>query len=61
MLSKLDEYLIKRRKKGITHTELAEHIDCSQSLISLYERGKTKMDVHKVIKYQEYIDEKITE
>lgn len=53
-----DEYLLKRRKKRITHKELAEYIGCSQSLLSRYERGECGMKKEKVELYRRYIDEK---
>jgi len=53
-----DEYLIKRRKKNIDQTELAEYLNCSQSLISRYEKGSSGMSKEKIEKYREYIDNK---
>ncbi|MBE2905528.1 helix-turn-helix domain-containing protein [Anoxybacillus flavithermus] len=53
-----DEYLIKRRKKGISQKELAQVLNCSQSLLSRYERGECGMKKEKVEKYREYIDKK---
>ncbi|MGF9738587.1 helix-turn-helix transcriptional regulator [Priestia megaterium] len=51
-----DEYVLKRRKKRIRLRQLAEHIGCSQSLISQYETGKCEMDKNKVEKYKDFID-----
>lgn len=51
-----DEYLIKRRKKKITMTQIAKYIGCSQSLISRYETGDCKMSEIKINRYREYID-----
>lgn len=53
-----DEYLIKRRKKGISQKELAQVLNCSQSLLSRYERGECGMKKEKIQKYREYIDKK---
>uniref|UniRef100_C5D6X8 Transcriptional regulator, XRE family n=1 Tax=Geobacillus sp. (strain WCH70) TaxID=471223 RepID=C5D6X8_GEOSW len=53
-----DEYLIKRRKKRISQKELAQVLQCSQSLLSRYERGECGMSKEKIQKYREYIDEK---
>jgi transcriptional regulator with XRE-family HTH domain len=53
-----DEYLIKRRKKKISQKELSEYLQCSQSLLSRYERGECGMKPEKVQKYREYIDQK---
>jgi transcriptional regulator with XRE-family HTH domain len=51
-----EEYLLKRRKKRITATEIAKAIGVSQSLISRYETGNCGMK--KVKEYREYIDNK---
>lgn len=51
-----DEYVLKRRKKKIRLRQLAEYIGCSQSLISQYETGNCEMDLVKVRKYKEFID-----
>ena len=53
-----DEYLLKRRKKGISQKELSEYLQCSQSLLSRYERGECGMKKEKIEKYREYIDKK---
>ena len=51
-----EEYILKRRAKGITLSEIAKAIKCSQSLLSQYERGKANMSMQKFKKYKEYID-----
>ncbi|WP_031408019.1 helix-turn-helix domain-containing protein [Geobacillus vulcani] len=53
-----DEYLLKRRKKRISQKELAEYLQCSQSLLSRYERGECGMNREKEKRYREYIDQK---
>ncbi|GGJ77127.1 transcriptional regulator with XRE-family HTH domain [Anoxybacillus voinovskiensis] len=53
-----DEYLLKRRKKHISQKELAEYLQCSQSLLSRYERGECGMNREKEKMYREYIDKK---
>lgn len=58
MITKKEEYLLKRRRKKITHVELANYLHCSQSLISRYETGKCGMSQKKIEKYRKYIDEK---
>lgn len=55
-MCKKDEYILKRRKKKIILKQLAEYIGCSQSLISQYETGHCEMDIKKVRKYREFID-----
>lgn len=56
MITKKEEYLIKRRRKKITHVELANYLHCSQSLISRYETGKCGMSKTKIDKYRKYIE-----
>ena len=53
-----DEYLLKRRKKRISQKELSEYLQCSQSLLSRYERGECGMKKEKIGLYRRYIDEK---
>ena len=53
-----DEYLLKRRKKKISQKELAQVLQCSQSLLSRYERGECGMSKEKVELYRRYIEEK---
>lgn len=53
-----DEYLLKRRKKRISQKELSEYLQCSQSLLSRYERGECGMKKEKIELYRRYIDEK---
>ena len=53
-----EEYLILRRRKGIDQTELAQHLKCSQSLISRYEKGNSGMSQKKIELYRQYIDSK---
>lgn len=53
-----DEYLLKRRKKRISQKELSQVLQCSQSLLSRYERGECGMSKEKVELYRRYIDEK---
>ncbi|WP_079516707.1 helix-turn-helix domain-containing protein [Rossellomorea marisflavi] len=57
-MTKKEYYFLLRRKKKITHTELAKYIGCSQSLISRYERGNSDMSNIKIDKYRSYIDQK---
>lgn len=56
MLKAREEYFLKRRKKNIKLKELANHICCSQALISLYETGKCDMSLEKLEKYRLYIE-----
>lgn len=58
MITREEEYLLIRRRKGITHEQLAIHLQCSQSLISRYETGSCRMSEDKIEKYREYISEK---
>jgi len=49
-------YMLARVQKGITQTEIAKNIKCSQTLLSLYEKGNANMSQEKLKKYQDYID-----
>lgn len=51
-------YLILRRRKKISQMELALFLNCSQSLISRYEKDECTMSDDKVKRYKQYIDEK---
>ena len=51
-------YLIKRRRKKVGQMELASILDCSQSLISRYEKDDCDMADYRTCKYREYIDKK---
>ncbi len=57
-MNKREEYLLKRRRKKITHIELAVYMNCSQSLISRFETGNCGMAKEKIQRYREYIDNK---
>jgi len=51
-------YTIRRRKKGITITEIAKGIKVSVSLLSKYEKNHCDMSIEKVRNYKKYIDER---
>ncbi|MFB4473320.1 helix-turn-helix domain-containing protein [Oceanobacillus caeni] len=51
-------YLIKRRRKKIGQSQLAKILNCSQSLISRYEKGECEMSNYRIKRYKKYIDEK---
>lgn len=51
-------YLILRRRKGISQIELARVLNCSQSLISRFEKNKCEMSDDKIKKYKQYIESK---
>ena len=55
-MNRKEEYLLKRRRKNINQNELANILDCSQSLISRWEKDDCLMSEDKVIKYEQYID-----
>ncbi|MFP3356754.1 helix-turn-helix transcriptional regulator [Planococcus sp. SIMBA_143] len=54
-MEKVDYFLL-RRKKGIKLRQVAEYIDCSIAMLSLYENDKANLDLNKVIKYRQFID-----
>lgn len=51
-------YLILRRRKGINQIELAKILNCSQSLISRYEKNECEMSDDKIKRYKQYIKSK---
>lgn len=50
------ELFLMRRQKGITLKMVSEHVDCSISLLSLWETNKANMDVNKQVLYREFIE-----
>jgi transcriptional regulator with XRE-family HTH domain len=54
-----DFYYMLRRKKKISLTEIAQSIGCSQSLLSMYERGDINMSEPKIECYRRYINDTI--
>ncbi|MED0665307.1 helix-turn-helix transcriptional regulator [Bacillus badius] len=56
MNPKIEEYFLKRRRKGIRLVVLAPIVGCSQSLLSKYETGVAGMSKDKIERYREYID-----
>ncbi|MGI2326423.1 XRE family transcriptional regulator [Planococcus sp. YIM B11945] len=55
-MEKIDLFLL-RRKKGIKLREIANYIDCSIAMLSLYENDKANLDVNKQMKYREFIEQ----
>lgn len=51
-------YLILRRRKKISQNELAKVLNCSQSLVSRFEKDDCTMSKDKINRYKQYIDEK---
>lgn len=51
-------YLILRRRKKISQNELAKVLNCSQSLISRYEKNECEMSEDKIKRYKQYIESK---
>lgn len=51
-------YLILRRRKRISQIELAKVLNCSQSLISRFEKNECEMSEDKIKKYKQYIESK---
>ena len=50
------EYFLLRRKKNIKLREIANFIDCSIALLSLFENDKANLDINKQIKYRNFIE-----
>lgn len=57
-LKRYEEYMIKRRKKKITLTELSKHVQVSISALSQYESGKMSLSKDKLEAYIYYINNK---
>lgn len=51
-------YLILRRRKKISQIELAKVLNCSQSLISRFEKNECEMSDDKIKRYKQYIESK---
>lgn len=49
------ELFLMRRTKKIKLREIADHLKCSESLISKWERNKCNMESNKVKKYEMFI------
>lgn len=49
-------YLLKRRRKGINQAYLSQQLNCSQSLISRFEKDLCTMASNKIKRYKEIID-----
>lgn len=49
------ELFLMRRNKKIKLREIADHLKCSESLISKWERNKCNMALSKVRKYEMFI------
>lgn len=58
MISHKEYYIILRKRKKITHNELAKYLKISQSYISLYENSKRAFPKQLEQKYREYIKNK---
>lgn len=50
-----DELFLMRRKKGITLKMIANYVNCSVSMLSLWENEKANLDPQKQILYKEFI------
>lgn len=49
------EWKIKRIQRQIKQNSVATHLNCSSTLISLYENGKGDMSQHRINKYKQFI------
>lgn len=58
MITEKEYYIIKRKRKGITHIELSQHLGVSQSYISKYENNKRVFSRELERKYRKYIENK---
>lgn len=55
-LTPKETYMLLRKRKNIKLRQLAEHLECTEALISMYERGLSGMSDERVRKYMEFID-----
>lgn len=55
-LTEKEQYILLRKRKKIKLRQIAEYLDCSMMLISLYENDKSGMAENKVTRYKEYIE-----
>lgn len=53
-MEKIELFLMRRTKK-ITLKQIATELNCSVSLLSLFENDKANMDANKIQKYKEFI------
>ncbi|WP_003545425.1 hypothetical protein [Desulfotomaculum nigrificans] len=58
IITKKEMYILKRKKKKIKLTEIANHIKCTPQLLSMYENEKCDISEEKLNMYKKYIDEK---
>lgn len=57
-LTEREEYIIKRKRKGIRLKEIAKKLGCSEALICKYEKGHLDLKTDVLKAYQNYIDER---
>lgn len=51
-----DQLFLLRRKKQIKLREIAEGLNCSIAMLSLWENNKANLDINKQIAYKEFIE-----
>lgn len=51
------EWKIKRIQRGIKQNDVAKHLNCSSTLLSLYENDKGEMSEERIKHYKQYIDD----
>ncbi|MTD30121.1 XRE family transcriptional regulator [Planomicrobium sp. YIM 101495] len=51
-----EKLFLLRRKKQIKLREIAEFIDCSIAMLSLFENDKANLDINKQILYKQFIE-----
>lgn len=49
-------YAMQRKKKRIKIKQVADYVNCSKSLISMFENGQANLSADKERKYIEYIE-----
>lgn len=51
------EYKIKRIQRGIKQNDVAKHLNCSSTLLSLFENDRGQMSNERIKQYKQFIDE----
>jgi transcriptional regulator with XRE-family HTH domain len=55
-LTRREEYVIKRKRKGIRLRQIANYIGCSEALLCKYEKGHLDLKEHVKEMYEKFID-----
>ncbi|ERM91926.1 hypothetical protein O163_08235 [Caldanaerobacter subterraneus subsp. yonseiensis KB-1] len=56
-ITKREEYILKRKRKGIRLKQIANYIGCSEALLCKYEKGHLELKDKIKKMYENFIDE----